>query len=155
MAKGLPRRLSLEVGAWASDIRAHVFAMNNKKIAGVVAIALQAFLAWGLVRTTDEALEVYHEMPVANAQDEAAFKEALANSLRHLERSLPFALGGVAIAIIAYLAMGMRDRWFFWGWLLMSLLWLVVIPFGTVIGLVSIGFLIARRKEFLSPALPR
>lgn len=57
-------------------------------------------------------------------------------------------VGGTAASIVAIVLYGYRTRWFWRCLMATAVLWLFAPPAGTVIGLISLIVLIAKRKSF-------
>ena len=57
---------------------------------------------------------------------------------------------GLLITFIAVISSKLREKWLFWVTLIFSLIYLFIIPIGTIIGIIFIIFLIFKRKEFFN-----
>ena len=64
-------------------------------------------------------------------------------------------VAGTAASIIAIVLYGYRTRWFWRCLMATAVLWLLAPPAGTVIGLISLIVLIAKRKSFPHGELPQ
>ena len=85
--------------------------------------------------------------------DSSASPEALAEDLQFalVGRTVGLTVGlvGAILILIAFCGLKNREKWFYWGILLVSISWSVVaFPVGLVVGVTFAAMAIRKREEF-------
>lgn len=102
----------------------------------------------GLVMFITGFFGVFEEVVINATTDPKFTAGRISASLVPLIFCLMFAIPGMLICIVLATTSPYRAPWFFWTSMFLSIVFVLVIPIGTIFGLPFLIFLISRRSEF-------
>lgn len=118
-----------------------------------IGLALFAGPVLGMIGTVIGMVRAFSTL----AENSDATSEALASDISVALISMMIGIGlgfvGLILILVALLAIGNREKWFFWCSVILSIIWcLVIFPYGAIVGIPILILFIVKRAEF--PAKP-
>jgi len=86
--------------------------------------------------------------------DRERLSVAIGDTLIATAIGLSVGIIGVMLIAVSVLVFRYRTPWIFWFSIIISILFLLVIPIGTIMGIVILIYSITHRNEFLAPSAP-
>ena len=117
-------------------------------------IVLQAAPLVGISTTVVGMVRAFREIQTSDSTDAAALSGHIYLALIGTAVGLMLALVGAVLILIALWGTRYRAPWFYTALWVVSILWLLNIPIGTILGIVVIVYLLNHRQEFVEPRMP-
>jgi len=126
--------------------------VNGKgKQLAIWGVVLQLGTIVGLVGTIIGLIRAFGKVAQSGTARPEALASELGIALYTTAAGMILSLVGVVFILVALFAVRYRAPWFETALWVLSVLWLLCVPAGTVLGIVVILYLIKHRREFREP----
>nr|WP_136250603.1 hypothetical protein [Ningiella ruwaisensis] len=125
--------------------------MNEKIVGKYVAVFGVVFLLalpWGVTNTFYVFYILFHEASLTGTGDPKLVAGGLSSALITTVLSLVLCVPGLLLLLISITVFRYRPNWLYWVTLISSLLLLLMIPIGSILGLVVLITVVLKRKSF-------
>lgn len=122
--------------------------MKFAKITAYIGAVLFSGPLIGLIGTVIAMMMAFETMGAEGVTNMTQLSHAISIALLDTVAGLAAGVLGIILIFVALFPLGYRARWFFIYLCLLSILWLISFPIGTVLGIIFLCFLIPKRHEF-------
>ncbi len=123
--------------------------MNSGKIIAVTGAVLQLGPFFGLLGTVVGMFRTFQGIALGGTSESEETAEGIRMALVTTEVGLVLGLLGTLFLLVALFANKYRAKWFYWFMMVYSILSLVALPIGTLIGIICLVYINKRKGEFL------
>jgi len=123
--------------------------MNSGKIIAITGSILQLGPVFGILGTITGMVKTFEAITIYGTGDAEAMSAGISEALLTTEIGLMLGFIGTVFLYVALLSNKYRGIWFYKFMKIYSILNLVLIPVGTVIGILTLKYLSNRKDEFL------
>lgn len=122
--------------------------MKLAKITAYIGAVLFSGPLIGLIGTVIAMMMAFETLGAEGVADMNQLSHAISIALSATIAGMATGVLGLILIFIALFPLGYRSRWFFKYLCLLSVLWLISFPIGTVLGIIFLSFLVSKRNEF-------
>ena len=110
--------------------------------------AVQCLLLVGIAFFIAGMITTFQEITAAGTSDPKLMAEGIGEALVPVVVALGVGVWGTFISLVTAIVSSYRSRWFFWWSAAFAVVYMIVLPLGTALGLAFLIFLVAKRSEF-------
>ncbi len=126
--------------------------MNQKgKQLAIWGVALQLGTVVGLIGTIIGMVQAFGRLATSETAQAAALANDISIALYSTVAGLVVALVGDILILVALFGVRYRAPWFRTALWVLSILWLIRFPIGTILAIVVMVYLVNHKKEFTEP----
>jgi len=114
----------------------------------ILGTAVQCSLVVGIALFIVDMVKTFQEITAAGTSDPKVMAKGIGLALVPVVLALGVGVWGTFISLVTAIASAYRSRWFFWWSAVFAVVYMVVLPLGTALGLAFLIFLVAKRREF-------
>lgn len=120
----------------------------------IIGACMQVGIPIGLIWTETSMRHAFSSLGSSGIGDRERLSVAIGDTLIATAIGLSVGIIGVMLIAVSVLVFRYRTPWIFWFSIIISILFLLVIPIGTIMGIVILIYSITHRNEFLAPSAP-
>ena len=110
--------------------------------------AVQCLLLVGIALFLAGMITTFREITAAGTSDPKLMAQGIGQALVPVVIALSVGVWGTFISLVTAIVSNYRSRWFFWWSAVFAVVYMIVLPLGTALGLAFLIFLVAKRHEF-------
>jgi biopolymer transport protein ExbB/TolQ len=126
----------------------HNSASRVAKWCAILGTAVQCSLLVGMAFFVAGTLKTFQEITAGGISDPKLMAQGIGEASIPVVIALGVGVWGTFISLVTAIVSNYRSRWFFWWSSVFAVVYMIVLPLGTALGLAFLIFLIARRREF-------
>jgi hypothetical protein len=127
--------------------------MNNKgKYLALCGVILQLGLPIGLIGTLVGMMRTFNDISANRPVDQNAIAAYIGAAMIATSIAMTLAIVGFILSLIAFFKVKYRARWFYTSLWAFCVLWLLLYPVGTILGIVMAYYLYTHKQEFEAKA---
>jgi hypothetical protein len=120
---------------------------TGKRLA-IAGLVLQLGPIIGFAATIIGMVRAFNKLASGGLGRPEALAEDIGLAIIGTAIGLSVGIVGLVLIFVALIKFKYRERWFYWVMMGMSMWWLVGFPVGTVLGILTVVYLVSNRREF-------